>query len=215
MREIIRAQQTVRPPEGKMEELADRLAPILQGSPAPAHSTPWLGLAAAAVAVATVALVGVTLSTKDPVKSEPSVRSSPAAQVAERAPTPVRAPDPDPLPPPAAAVPVDTLPTAEIPKAPASAPAPAARCDDVMLVDAADTQLRAGKPKAALAVVREHERRCPTGALVQERERIAIEALVQLGRIDQARGRARAFEERFPSSPHVGRIRQILERHPR
>lgn len=214
MRDIIRAQQTVRPPEGKMEELARRLGPVLQQSPPPAPSTPWLGLAAAAAVVATVALVGVTLSTKDPVKTEPPVRASASAQADERAPTPLRAPEPDLDPPSSATVPVDALPSAEIRKSPAPSSA-ASRCDDVMLVDAADTELRAGKPEAALAVVREHERRCPTGALVQERERIAIEALVQLGRIDQARGRARAFEQRFPSSPHVGRIRQALDRHPR
>ncbi len=226
LRDIIRAQQTVRPPEGKMEELAARLGPILQGSPQPAASTPWLGLAAATVAA--VALVGVTLSVNPPPEA-----NVPAAN-AERLPAPLPEPEPEPVaapdPPspsspvnalpengqPQNALPVNALPSADVRKPSASAPAAAApRCDDVMLVDAADTELRAGKPESALTAVREHERRCPTGALVQERERIAIEALVQLGRIDQARGRARAFEERFPSSPHVGRIRLALERHPR
>ena len=244
LRDIIRAQQTVRPPEGKMEELAARLGPILQGGP-PAPSTPWLGLAAAAVTA--VALVGVTLAANTPPEA-----NAPAVK-AERLPAPPPEPEPEPVTAPdqpspslsaapaenaqpenaqpknalpenaqpknaqpEIALPVNALPSADVRKPSASAPASAApRCDDVMLVDAADTELRAGKPESALAAVREHERRCPTGALVQERERIAIEALVQLGRIDQARGRARAFEQRFPSSPHVGRIRQALERHSR
>ncbi len=208
MRDVIRAQLAVRPPEGKMEELAGRLGPLLQANPPPARPTPWLGVAAAAIA--TVALVGVTLSTKDPVKNEPPVGANAPAQTEKRPSSPV----PDPEPPPSAAVPVEALPSVEIHKAPAPALA-APRCDDVMLVDAADTELRAGNPARALAIAREHEQRCPAGALVQERERIAIEALVQLGRIDQARVRTRAFEERFPSSPHVRRVRQILERLPR
>jgi hypothetical protein len=48
--------------------------------------------------------------------------------------------------------------------------------------------------------------------LVQERERIAIEALVMLGRHEEAAARARAFETSYPSSPHLRRIRQLAPR---
>lgn len=206
MRDIIRAQQSVPFPEGKMDELADRLGPLLRSSPPAAGSTRWLGLAMAMIA--TAALVGGTLAKTvnvAPVAHEPAGASAQMPTAVERQPTPPSDPEPPTLS-------VEALPSANLEKAPAPAAA-VPRCDDVMLVDAADTELRAGKPEAALAIAREHERRCPTGTLVQERERIAIEALVQLGRIDQARARARAFEERFPSSPHVARIRQALERH--
>lgn len=206
MRDIIRAQQSVPLPEGKMDELADRLGPLLRSGPSAVHSTRWLGLAIGMIV--TVVLVGGMLSKTVTVRSEQAGASAPVP-TAERQSTPTLTPSSDPEPP---ALPVEALPNANVPKVQAPAAA-VPRCDDVMLVDAADTELRGGKPEAALAITHEHERRCPTGTLVQERERIAIEALVQLGRIDQARARARAFEERFPSSPHVGRIRQALERH--
>lgn len=206
VRDLIRAQARVRPPPGKMEELAVRLGPMLTSGPPTGRSAPWLGLAAAAVA--TVALVGVTLSMTGAAGVEAT--TAPAQPLARPAPPPASVDAP-----PVAAVSVDALPSVVLPKPPAPALAPTPRCDDVSLVDTADTELRAGNPSRALAVAREHEQRCPAGALVQERERIAIEALVDLGRSDQARARARAFEERYPSSPHVGRIRRALERLPR
>ncbi|AKU95649.1 hypothetical protein AKJ09_02313 [Labilithrix luteola] len=211
MRDIIRAQQSVPLPEGKMEELADRLGPLLRSSPSAVQPTRWLGLAMAVIV--TGVLASGTLSKTvavAPTTHEQAGATAPVPTAAERQPTPPSDPPALPVLP---TLSVEALPSANIEKAPAPAGA-VPRCDDVMLVDAADTELRNGKPESALATAREHERRCPTGTLVQERERIAIEALVQLGRIDQARARARAFEERFPSSPHVGRIQQALERHP-
>jgi hypothetical protein len=71
--------------------------------------------------------------------------------------------------------------------------------------------LRAGNALRAFDLTREHAERCPRGAFVQERERIAIEALAQLGRTSEVRTRARSFERRFPSSPHVWRIRSLAE----
>ncbi|MBX3210136.1 MAG: hypothetical protein KF764_34210 [Labilithrix sp.] len=211
MRDLIRTQRAVRPPDGKMDELARRLGPILQDGPAATPRSRWLGLTAAAVAA--VALVGTTRWVTDPANdAKPSgVPNGALAAPAEGTSPPTATPVEDDATP-VAAVSVDALPSVEVRKAPAPA---ALRCDDVELVDAADTALRAGNPTRALGIAREHEQRCPAGALVQERERIAIEALAELGRSDEARARARAFEERFPSSPHVGRIRQLLERRTR
>jgi len=212
MRDVIRAQLTVRPSDEKMEELASRLAPLFETAPAPARPAPWLGVAAAAVASA-VLVVGIYWTTHEAKPDRPRHPSSTAsapAQPVDRMPPHSAELEPPP------AVPVDALPSVQARRARAAMPAsPPPRCDDVTLVDAADTELRAGNPDAALALAREHERRCPAGALVQERERIAIEALLRLGRVDQARARARAFEARFPSSPHVGRIREALDRPPR
>ena len=53
---------------------------------------------------------------------------------------------------------------------------------------------------AALAATRDHERRFPGGQLVQEREAMAVRALVLLGRVPEARARTDRFRARFPGS---------------
>ena len=209
-RDILRARQGIQPPDGKMEELAGRLGPILQENPPPAHPQSRLGVTAAAIATAALVVVTLWTTTHRAKDDQPVSANAPEQRTARPAESQTAVPA-EVDHPPVATVSVDALPSAEVHKAPSALPT-APRCDDVALVDAADTELRAGNPERSLAVAREHERRCPAGALVQERERIAIEALVQLGRIDQARVRASAFEERFPSSPHVGRIRKALDR---
>jgi hypothetical protein len=62
----------------------------------------------------------------------------------------------------------------------------------------------------ALALASDHERKFPTGALVQEREVIAIDALVRLGRLPDAEARAARFRERFPASVHARRVDVLL-----
>ncbi len=123
---------------------------------------------------------------------------------------PAAAPVPVPAP-----VPVDSLPSAN--RRPAAArPAPPAQAScsgEVDLIDDADAALRAGDVERAYSLTSQHAERCPAGTFVQERERIAIEALAKLGRLDAMRERARAFEARFPSSPHLRRVRNVVERH--
>jgi hypothetical protein len=63
-----------------------------------------------------------------------------------------------------------------------------------------------------LALAEEHLNRYPHGILDQEREALRIEALVALGRMDEARSRARAFEAAYPGSPHRARIAHALAR---
>ncbi len=212
MRGLIRAQQNVRPTAAKMEELAGRLGPILEPkSPSPAPGMTWLSASVAVAAMAALAVVTVAVRTTGPTKAPEAVVSAPApAEQREVLPPPELQTEPEAEPDAPHAVSVDALPTAnlDVRKAPAVA---APRCDEVMLVDDADTALRSGKPERALAIVREIEQRCSGGVLVQERERIAIEALAKAGRVDQARARARAFEARFPTSPHLRRVRQVAE----
>lgn len=219
MGEVIRAQRAVRPPAAKMQELAGRLGPLLeQKSPSPFRAMPWLVTSV----IAGVLVAGAVWVTRpndgasananaNANASAPTLLPVPSAPAASFEP-----PLPSPPPPPAVldapAISVEALPNANAQHAPAvSAP----RCDEVELVERADTRLRSGDPAGALAVAREHEQRCPAGALVQERERIAIEALARLGRADAARARASAFQERFPSSPHLRRVRQVIEELPR
>jgi hypothetical protein len=205
LRAVIRAQEGARPPSGKMEELAGRLGPLLQSTttPAPSHGIPWM--AASAAAIVALGFVAVVRTSTPTPKLEAPVQTSVASTAKEVSPPPSPV-EPDPP----AAVPVDALPSVNVQKAP-PVPGAAPRCDEVVLLDIADTELRSGNPERALAATRDLEQRCAGGALVQERERIAIEALAKLGRIDQARARARAFEARFPTSAHLRRVRQVVE----
>jgi hypothetical protein len=61
-------------------------------------------------------------------------------------------------------------------------------------------------PALALRLTDEHARRYQHGMLAQEREAIAVEALVHLGRDGQARDRAHVFLAAYPSSPYRGRV---------
>ncbi|AKV04370.1 hypothetical protein AKJ09_11033 [Labilithrix luteola] len=83
-------------------------------------------------------------------------------------------------------------------------------CDESQLIERAETLLRTGQPAGALDITRQHVA-CGETVLVQERERIAIEALLKLRRPEEASARARAFEANYPSSPHIRRIRQLIE----
>nr|AYM54211.1 hypothetical protein [Sorangium cellulosum] len=62
---------------------------------------------------------------------------------------------------------------------------------------------------SALALTVEHARRFPAGALGQEREIIAIRALLALGRAAEARARAASLLERFPGSAYRGRLESL------
>jgi hypothetical protein len=65
-------------------------------------------------------------------------------------------------------------------------------------------------PTEALALLSRHARWFPAGVLVQERELIAIESLVRLGRDAEANARAQRFAARFPGSAHLQRLKRLL-----
>lgn len=94
--------------------------------------------------------------------------------------------------------------------APTNAARPAESPDgEVRLLGRAQDALR-GRPEEALALCNDHANRFPAGAFVQEREVIAIQALVETGREGEARARADRFEARFPHSTHTRRIETLL-----
>jgi hypothetical protein len=62
----------------------------------------------------------------------------------------------------------------------------------------------------ALKLAREHKRRFPSSTLDQERELIEVTALVDLGRMDEARRLAHRYSEQHPGSAYVGRINRIV-----
>ena len=79
-----------------------------------------------------------------------------------------------------------------------------------LLRGAQEAQLR-GEAKEALAQAEAHLLQHPAGQLAQEREVVAIQALVSLGRSGEARVRADAFRARWPGSAHLRRLDVILE----
>src|SRR5262249_25673227 len=68
------------------------------------------------------------------------------------------------------------------------------------LLDKARSEVGAGDATAAMQYVSEHARRFPAGRLREEREALAINALVSLGRFDEARDRAELFRQSYPQS---------------
>jgi hypothetical protein len=70
-------------------------------------------------------------------------------------------------------------------------------------------------PVKALALTVDHQRAFKDPRHAERRELIAIEALVRLGRGDEARARARAFYAAFPGSGEHGRVRGLVAGPPR
>ena len=68
------------------------------------------------------------------------------------------------------------------------------------LLDSARSAAAQGEPARVLERVAQHEERFPRGHLVEEREALAIRALLALGRNDEARARADAFRAAYPHS---------------
>ena len=68
----------------------------------------------------------------------------------------------------------------------------------------------AADPAEAMRALDEHRARFPRGTFAQEREVLAIEVLVRLGRRSEAQARAAAFASEFPGSAHRRRIAVLL-----
>ncbi|HEY8146946.1 MAG TPA: hypothetical protein VIG06_29905 [Kofleriaceae bacterium] len=82
---------------------------------------------------------------------------------------------------------------------------------EARLLERAQTALRDGSPAAALRAVAAHAKQFPRGALAEERERLAVEALLALDRRHDAEARARRFHREFPRSVQWQRIRDLLD----
>jgi hypothetical protein len=87
---------------------------------------------------------------------------------------------------------------------------PAANQDELVLLARAQALL-AKDANATLALAAEHERTFSGGVLVQEREVMAIDALLRLGRKADAIARAERFHRQFPTSAHRRRVDVLLE----
>jgi hypothetical protein len=105
-----------------------------------------------------------------------------------------------------AGTPPSTELTAAVSATPQALAAPATEID---VLQRASDALRAS-PATALALADDHARRFPRGVLSQEREVIAIEALVALGRPGEARDRAARLFADAPDTAHRPRIEALL-----
>ncbi|WP_437579703.1 hypothetical protein [Sorangium sp. So ce887] len=139
------------------------------------------------------------------------------APAAAPAPAPEAPPPAPEAPPPAAAAARREAPRNTRPAAPAPEAIVAVDNDDLVresnLVDKSRAAL-AQDPEAALAALDRHQTDFPKGRLAEEREFIAIRALMRLGRADEARARAAAFVARYPSSSFTEPVRRIVSAAP-
>ena len=94
----------------------------------------------------------------------------------------------------------------------ASAPSPAAAgvTSELELVKRAG-QLLKSDPAQAFRLTTDHARLYPSGALAEEREVIAIDALASLGRASAARSRAERFMASYPRSAHLSRVQHAIQ----
>jgi hypothetical protein len=94
------------------------------------------------------------------------------------------------------------------PAAPIAPAAPAASSDtkdaklasERVLIDMARTAVGRGQGDAALEALQRHAREFPRGQLAEDREWLAIQALLLTGRTDAAKQRAERFRAAFPRS---------------
>jgi hypothetical protein len=98
--------------------------------------------------------------------------------------------------------------------APAPAPVEAVSPNDMLarevpLIDAGRSEL-ATSPSRALATLETHRREFPRGQLAAEREFLAVQALVQMNRIEDAKQRADELATRFPASSYAARAARAI-----
>jgi len=84
-----------------------------------------------------------------------------------------------------------------------------ARAPEVDLLRRARAALTS-RPREAFAITQEHRTLYPNGVFAQERDALAIEALMRAGEMDTARTLAERFVREHPSSPHAHRFIETM-----
>lgn len=82
--------------------------------------------------------------------------------------------------------------------------------EELRLLEDARARLRGGEPSAALASIARYRHAMPVGALQLEANVIEVEALVALGRRDEAVAKGRAILVRQPEGPLSERVRRTI-----
>ncbi|MFT3926440.1 MAG: hypothetical protein QM778_28100 [Myxococcales bacterium] len=106
---------------------------------------------------------------------------------------------------------VEAVELAVPPEAPAAVEQNVADVPSELLLLARARRIMPANPARALELAEEHRSLHPSGVLTEERELLAIEALLRLQRKDEAEQRGRAFSDAFQSSVHAPRVRALLE----
>ena len=196
LRDVLESARSDVGSEQQLARLAQRLGPLLAPPVAPAPPAAIggavkLGLAGVALIIAGGGAWLLTSSKSTPPSAPISAPVAPAAPLPPSLPEPVA---------PAIETPPPVASNSELgAQKPSAKPQPPAQPSEAELLEQARSALKSD-PARALARANEHRSRFPGGALVQEREVIAIKALRQLGRSAEADRRADAFEKAFPGS---------------
>lgn len=162
----------------------------------------WLGgLERPAVTVGAGAAQGVSASSASLLAPAESGRVTAASEMSASP----RAREPLPVVAPSAAASAARLPTRAV-----KAVSPAGPME-LQLLQAAAAALK-GDPARALALTERHRRLFPQGALAQEREVLAIEALARLDG-NAAQARARAFKQAYPGSAQQSKVSAAVRGH--
>jgi hypothetical protein len=81
---------------------------------------------------------------------------------------------------------------------------------EVPLIDAGRSEL-ANAPSRALASLETHRREFPHGQLAAEREFLAVQALLQMNRMADAKKRAEELATHYPASSYAARAERLIE----
>jgi hypothetical protein len=201
------AERRAKAPAMELDRVWNRLAapPVASADLSKSTSTwgrGWLASHAAGVATAAFVAGGVAGATAFAALQNPP---PPRLLYVDRlvvVPSGTSSPPASPLPSPSATDDEPTaapVPRASLPSgAPSSTPSPLAA--ERALLDEARAKLAASDPAVALALLDDHARRFRKPQLAEEREAIAVQALVALGRDDDARARGAKFLSTAPHS---------------
>lgn len=220
LRELIQAGREDLPSEEQLHHLASRLAPWMGGPGDPSSSGGGGGVGSGAAgggaASLPVAKVIVALALSGAAVGGGVLALRPAqvpAQTVQSAPSQVEPPiETTVVKVPAASTtadPSESVAARATPAPTATASTAEQGLSEIALLQQAQAEL-GGNPGRALALTQQHARRFPGGALSQEREAIAIQALAGLGRTAEARARAERFAAAFPGSAYVRRFEVLL-----
>ena len=216
---LLQAGRAERPSEAQLSALAKRLGPTFSAPPsggggaagAAAAGAPLVPLVIGGLLALGIATVWLSTRSANPRASEaprhaqPVLDARPVPRAASTPRTPV------PAAPNAGPVIVDGASTSK--PAPHARPAAPTRAQDsaveLALLEEAHRKLTTD-PRRTLEVAETHLRLFPRGQYEQEREVLAIEALLALHRGARATARATRFLARHPESSHARRIRALL-----
>jgi hypothetical protein len=220
---LLEAERTTAPPAGVLDRVWTRVAVTVPAAgPTGGHGAggasggagtggSWLASHAVGVAVATFAAGAATGAGVVSVMQRP---------VPERIVYVERAAPPAPVVAPvvtasaASVVPAATAPVPDVPPGARPTAAPSASSSlsvERGVLDDARAALSSGDAARALRLSDEHLRRFPKAQLGEEREALAIQSLVALGRYDEARARAARFRTAAPHSLLMPAIDSALE----